>query len=166
MWNHRSGECLRIFRFKSPPIYSLCVNKGRLFVGAGESCWVIDAFTGATGNRYNCRFGAINSIAVCSITDMLFVASGFVGQMFDMSNGKSLRSVAGHSGSLYFCHCYSLFLNTSSSFIFSFLMLNILRHYHQYPLPWRCSVSMFLFLALIQCFMPTFAAIQLVTLMW
>jgi hypothetical protein len=29
---------------------------------------------------------------------MLFVASGFVGQMFDMSSGKSLRSVAGHSG--------------------------------------------------------------------
>lgn len=98
MWNHRSGECLRIFRFKSPPIYSLCVSKGRLFVGAGESCWVIDAFTGATGNRYNCRFGAINSIAVCDATDTLFVASGFIGQMFELSSGKSLRSVAGHTG--------------------------------------------------------------------
>jgi hypothetical protein len=98
MWDQRKGECLRIFRFKSPPIYSLCVNNGRLFVGAGESCWVVDAFTGATGNRYSSRFGAINAIAVCGVTDMLFVASGFVGQMFDLKSGKSLRSVAGHSG--------------------------------------------------------------------
>jgi hypothetical protein len=69
-----------------------------LFVGAGESCWVIDAFTGQTGSRYNCRFGAINSIAVCGITNCLFVASGFVGQMFELGSGKSLRSVAGHTG--------------------------------------------------------------------
>ncbi len=67
-------------------------------MGAGESCWVVDAFTGATGNRYSSRFGAINAIAVCGVTDMLFVASGFVGQMFDLKSGKSLRSVAGHSG--------------------------------------------------------------------
>jgi len=59
---------------------------------------VIDALTGATGSRYNCRFGAINCIAVCEATDTLFVASGFVGQMFELTSGKSLRSVAGHSG--------------------------------------------------------------------
>jgi hypothetical protein len=98
MWNHRSGACLRIFRFKSPPLYSLCVCGGDLYVGAGESCWQINAFTGATGSRYNCRYGAINAVAVCSVTHMLFVASGFVGQMFDLSTGKCLRSVAGHSG--------------------------------------------------------------------
>jgi hypothetical protein len=134
VWNHRKGECLRIFRFKSPPIYSLCVNKGRLFIGAGESCWVIDAVTGAPGNRYNCRYGAINSIAVCDVTETLFVSSGFVGQMFEMKSGKSLRSVAGHTGNCIFTICIC-----SVTLAISMMRLvyhSASRHHHQYPLPW------------------------------
>ena len=99
VWVPATGECKRILRFDTQPLYAMWVRlDGKLFVGAGSSIIYCDGETGKAIRSFSCRHGAVKCL--CADDLRLYAGTGFVSQQFNINNGFMERSFGGHKGVL------------------------------------------------------------------
>eukprot|EP00286_Rhodomonas_abbreviata_P001889 CAMPEP_0181291288 /NCGR_PEP_ID=MMETSP1101-20121128/1885_1 /TAXON_ID=46948 /ORGANISM="Rhodomonas abbreviata, Strain Caron Lab Isolate" /LENGTH=602 /DNA_ID=CAMNT_0023395665 /DNA_START=53 /DNA_END=1861 /DNA_ORIENTATION=+ len=99
VWEPETGECKRVLRFDSQPLYSLHVRgDGALFVGAGSTIIYCDSNSGQAIRSFSCRHGVVK--ALWSDGERVYAVTGFVSQQFNIKNGLKERLFGGHKGVL------------------------------------------------------------------
>jgi len=99
VWEPLTGECKRVLRFDSQPLYSLFVKPdGSLFVGAGSTIIFGNSDTGAPIRSFACRSGVVKTLWADG--ERVYAGTGFIAQQFNVSNGMKERTFSGHNGVL------------------------------------------------------------------
>ncbi|KAJ1490769.1 WD40-repeat-containing domain protein [Baffinella frigidus] len=99
VWDPATGECKRILRFDTQPLYAIHVrDDGALFVGAGSSIIYCESDTGTPIRSYTCAHGSVNSL--WADETRVYAGTGFVSNQFDIRTGFKQRLFGGHKGVL------------------------------------------------------------------
>lgn len=99
VWEPLTGECKRVLRFASQPLYSLHVRAdGALFVGAGSTIIYCDSDSGDAIRSFLCKQGVVKGL--WADEQRVYAVTGFVSQQFNIQNGLKERLFAGHAGVL------------------------------------------------------------------